>query len=47
VLDIDHVREGVRHLDTLEHARKRLQVVEGGYFTSGTYRALVHGLLAT
>ena len=45
VLDIDHVREGVRNLATLERADKRLQVVEGGYFTSGTYRALVHGLL--
>jgi len=47
VLDIDHVREGVRNLDKLEQARKRRQVVEGGYFTSGTYRALVHGLLPT
>jgi hypothetical protein len=47
VLDIDHVRDGVRNLGTLEHAHKRLQVVEGAYFTSGTYRSLVYCLLPT
>lgn len=45
VLDIDHVREGVRNLATLSHLQKRFQVVEGVYFTSGTYRSLVHHLL--
>jgi hypothetical protein len=45
VLDIDHVRDGMRNLCSLVHERKRIQVVEGAYFTSGTYRSLVHHLL--
>lgn len=45
VLDIDHVREGDRNLQHLEDAAKRRQVTEGAYFTTGTYRALVHHLL--
>lgn len=47
VLDIDHVREGDRNLEKLEHAQKRFQVLEGAYFTSGIYRSLVHDLLPT
>lgn len=47
VLDIDHVREGDRNLRQLEHVHKRRQVLEGAYFTSGSYRALVHYLLPT
>lgn len=47
VLDIDHVREGNRNLWQLEHEHKRRQVLEGAYFTSGSYRALVHYLLPT
>jgi len=43
VLDIDHVREGARNLSELDHTHKRDQVVEAAYFTSGTYRTLVHG----
>jgi pyrroloquinoline quinone (PQQ) biosynthesis protein C len=45
VLDLDHVREGARNLVQLEHEHKRFQVVEGAYFTSGTYRTLVHGVV--
>lgn len=47
VLDIDHVREGDRNLEKLQHAQKRLQILEGAYFTSGIYRSLVHYLLPT
>jgi hypothetical protein len=47
VLDIDHVREGDRNLQRLDHADKRRQIVEGAYVTTGTYRALVHHLLPT
>lgn len=46
-LDLDHVRDGDRNLGTLRHAEKRFQVLEGAYFTSGAYRALVHHLLPT
>jgi hypothetical protein len=46
VLDVEHVRAGNRYLERLEHPDKRAQVVEGAYFTSGTYRALVDGVLA-
>jgi len=42
LLDIDHVRDGNRNLASLVHADKRLQVLEGAYVTSGTYRAFVH-----
>jgi hypothetical protein len=45
VLDVDHVREGDRNLCQLDDADKRRQILEGAYFTSGTYRALVHHLL--
>jgi len=45
ILDIDHVREGDRNLENLGDAQKRLQILEGAYFTSGTYRSLVHDLL--
>jgi hypothetical protein len=46
-LDLDHVRQGDRDLSSLGHTGKRLQVLEGAYFTSGTYRALVRSLLPT
>jgi len=46
-LDIDHVREGNRNLEKLQHAQKRFQILEGAYFTSGTYRSLVHHALPT
>lgn len=45
VLDIDHVRTGNRNVVQLMHPQKRFQVLEGVYFTSGAYRALVHHLL--
>jgi hypothetical protein len=45
VLDIDHVREGDRNLRNLEHAEKRFQILEAAYFTSGTYRSLIHNAL--
>lgn len=45
VLDIDHVREGNSNLHRLEQPHKHRQVVEGAYFTSGAYRALVHHVL--
>jgi hypothetical protein len=44
-LDIEHVREGDRNLRGLEHAQKRFQILEGAFFTSGSYRSLVHHLL--
>jgi hypothetical protein len=44
-LDIDHVRQGDHNLGKLAHAYKRFQVLEGAYFTSGTYRSLAHYLL--
>jgi len=47
ILDIDHVREGDRNLEQLVHTQKRLQILEGAYFTSGTFRSLVHYLLPT
>jgi pyrroloquinoline quinone (PQQ) biosynthesis protein C len=47
VLDIDHVREGNRNLYGVEHRHKRGQILEGAYFTSGSYRSLVHHLLPT
>jgi len=46
-LDIEHVRAGDRNLSALKHPDKRLQVLEGAYFTSGTYRALVRHALPT
>jgi hypothetical protein len=45
VLDIDHAREGDQNLRQLDQAHKRRQILEGAYFTSGAYRALVHDLL--
>lgn len=47
VLDIDHVREGNRNLGKLEHAQGRFQILEGAYFTSGTYRSLIYHALPT
>ncbi|HET9621390.1 MAG TPA: iron-containing redox enzyme family protein [Kofleriaceae bacterium] len=47
VLDIDHVREGDRNLGKLTSARKRTEILEGAYFTSGSYRALIHYNLPT
>jgi hypothetical protein len=44
-LDIDHVREGDRNLGALGSPTKRLQVVDGAYFASGTYRALVRSVV--
>lgn len=44
-LDIDHVRTGNRNVAQLVHPQRRFQVLEGAYFTSGAYRALVHHLL--
>ena len=35
-LDVEHVRDGDRNLDGVEHPHKRFQIVEGAYFTSGT-----------
>lgn len=46
VLDIDHVREGDRHLQGIEGAARCRQIVAGAYFTSGTYRTLLHQMLA-
>ena len=46
VLDLEHVREGDRNLGELGHGHKRFQVLQGAYFTSGTYRSLVHGVLS-
>ena len=45
ILDVDHVREGDRNLEQLVHARKRLQILEGAYFTSGTFRSLIRHAL--
>lgn len=45
VLDVDHVREGDRNLQQLEDVSKRRQITEGAYFTTGTYRALIHHAL--
>jgi hypothetical protein len=45
VLDIEHVREGNRNLNNLGPAHKRGQILEGAYFTSGSYRSLVHQVL--
>jgi hypothetical protein len=45
VLDVDHVREGDRNLHWLEDGEKLRQITEGAYFTTGTYRALIHHLL--
>ena len=45
VLDVDHIREGNDNLRQLEQVHKRRQIVEGAYFTSGAYRALLHHLL--
>jgi hypothetical protein len=45
VLDVDHVRDGNHNLRRLEHPHKRSQILEGAYFTSGSYRSLVHQLL--
>ena len=45
--NVDHVREGDRNLGKLSTARKRTQILEAAYFTSGTYRALIHYMLPT
>ena len=41
-LDIDHVRGGDTNRARLEEPRKRYQVLQGAYFTSGCYRAFLH-----
>lgn len=41
VLDIDHVQEGDRNLSKLTSGRKLQEILEGAYFTSGSYRALI------
>jgi hypothetical protein len=46
-LDVEHVCDGNRNLDQVEHPHKRFQILDGAYFTSGTYRALVHHFLPT
>jgi hypothetical protein len=46
VLDIEHVREGDKNLGKLSATDKRLQVLEGAYFTSGIYRSFVRHALA-
>jgi hypothetical protein len=45
VLDIEHVRQGDRNLKQLEQSSKRFQILEGAYFTSGSYRSLVPQML--
>jgi hypothetical protein len=47
-IDIDHVRDGDRNLRQLGPGpqHKLRQVLEGAYFTSGAYRAMVHHALA-
>jgi hypothetical protein len=45
VIDMVHVRDGVRNLAALGHPHKRFQVLEGAYFTSGMYRALLHQMV--
>jgi hypothetical protein len=45
VLDIEHVRAGDRNLQNLTGVAKRSQVLAGAYFSSGSYRAMVHYLL--
>ena len=47
ILDIDHVREGDRNLEKLKQPEKRFQILQGAYFTSGSYRSLVRELLPT
>lgn len=47
VLDLEHVRQGDRNLGNLAQPHKRFQILEGAYFTSGTYRSLAHYLLPT
>jgi len=47
VLDIEHVREGNHNLCGALHPHKRGQILEGAYFTSGSYRTLVHHFLPT
>jgi len=42
VLDIDHVRGGDKNLERLRGAEKRFQVLQGAFFTSGSYRAFLH-----
>lgn len=41
VLDIDHVRAGDANLEQLKGPEKRAQILEGAYFTSGSYRAFL------
>jgi hypothetical protein len=40
-LDVEHVNSGNRNLVALRDQKKRDQVVEGAYFTSGSYRAFL------
>jgi hypothetical protein len=41
ILDIEHVRSGDTNLEQLKGPEKRAQVLEGAYFTSGSYRAFL------
>lgn len=42
ILDLEHVRAGDANLERLAGSRRRLEVLEGAYFTSGSYRAFLH-----
>ncbi|MFS8066694.1 MAG: iron-containing redox enzyme family protein [Byssovorax sp.] len=41
VLDIDHVREGNENLARIESAERRGEVLQGAFFTSGSYRSFL------
>jgi hypothetical protein len=43
-LDLAHVRQGDRNLAAIEDPSRRLQIVAGAYFTSGTYRSLARAI---
>jgi hypothetical protein len=40
-LDLEHVRAGDRNLERIQSPAKRLQILEGAFFTSGCYRAFL------
>jgi hypothetical protein len=42
ILDVDHVRGGDRNLDRIKNPSKRFDVLQGAFFTSGCYRAMLH-----
>jgi hypothetical protein len=41
-LDVEHVRVGDRNLERIRNPEKLRQILEGAYFTSGSYRAMLH-----